>query len=76
MKDFIKIMAQALVDNPKLVEVEEKTGNSTTVFELKVAKEDLGRIIGKNGRTANSMRTILNAASTRVQKRAVLDIVA
>ena len=74
MKDLIKIIAQSLVDYPEEVEVEEISGNQTTVLELRVAKEDLGKVIGRQGRTALSMRTILSAASTKLNKRAVLEI--
>lgn len=74
MKDLIKYIAQALVDQPDQVEVSEIEGEQTSVIELKVAKEDLGKVIGKQGRTARAMRTILGAASTKVKKRAVLEI--
>jgi len=75
MKDLIKYMAQALVDNPDMVEVSEVTGEQTSVLELRVAKEDLGKVIGKQGRTAKAMRTILSAASTKIRKRSVLEII-
>ncbi len=75
MKDLIQQMAEALVDHPEEVSVEMVEGKQASVFELKVAKEDLGKIIGKNGRTAQSMRTILTAASAKENKRAVLEIV-
>ncbi|MBW2368005.1 MAG: KH domain-containing protein [Deltaproteobacteria bacterium] len=75
MKELIKDIAQALVDNPEQVSVEEVEGNQTSVLELKVAKEDLGKVIGKQGRTARAMRTILNAASAKVKKRTVLEII-
>jgi uncharacterized protein len=75
MKDLIKYIAQALVDKPDEVFVEEITGNQTSVLELKVAKDDLGKIIGKQGRTARAMRTILSAASAKVKKRTVLEII-
>ena len=74
MKELIKYIAQALVDNPDKVEVTEVQGEQTSVIELKVAKEDLGKVIGKQGRTARAMRTILSAASTKINKRAVLEI--
>jgi predicted RNA-binding protein YlqC (UPF0109 family) len=74
MKDLIKYMAQALVDKPELVEVSEVVGEQTSVIELRVAKEDLGKVIGKQGRTAKAMRTILSAASTKLRKRTVLEI--
>ena len=75
MKELIKYIAQALVDNPELVEVSEVEGNQTSVLELKVAKEDLGKVIGKQGRTARAMRTILSAASAKLKKRSVLEII-
>jgi len=75
MKELIKYIAQALVDNPEEVQVTEVEGEQTSVIELKVAKEDLGKVIGKQGRTARAMRTILSAASTKVRKRAVLEII-
>ena len=75
MKELIKYIAQALVDNPDQVEVSEVEGNQTSVLELKVAKEDLGKVIGKQGRTARAMRTILSAASAKVKKRTVLEII-
>ena len=74
MKDLIKYIAQALVDNPEVVEVSEVEGNQTSVLELKVAQEDLGKVIGKQGRTARAMRTILSAASAKLKKRSVLEI--
>jgi Predicted RNA-binding protein (contains KH domain) len=75
MKDLIKYIAQSLVDNPDLVEVSEVLGEQTSVIELRVAKEDLGKVIGKQGRTAKAMRTILSAASTKLRKRSVLEII-
>ena len=75
LKDLVVYMAQALVDVPDQVEVTEMIGEQTTVYELKVAKEDLGKIIGKQGRTARALRTILNAASTKLRKRSVLEII-
>jgi predicted RNA-binding protein YlqC (UPF0109 family) len=75
MKELIKYIAQSLVDNPDQVEVSEILGEQTSVIELRVAKEDLGKVIGKQGRTAKAMRTILSAASTKVRKRAVLEII-
>jgi len=75
LKDLVEFMAKSLVDRPEEVEVVEVIGEQTTVVELKVAREDLGKVIGKQGRTARSMRTILNAASTKLQKRSVLEIV-
>ncbi|PIP07865.1 MAG: RNA-binding protein [Syntrophobacteraceae bacterium CG23_combo_of_CG06-09_8_20_14_all_50_8] len=75
MKELIKYIAQALVDNPDVVEVTEVTGEQTSVIELRVAKEDMGKVIGKQGRTAKAMRTILSAASTKIRKRTVLEII-
>jgi len=75
MKELITFIAKALVDNPDQVEVTEVEGQSTSVLELKVAKEDLGKIIGKQGRTARAVRTILSAASTKIKRRAVLEII-
>ncbi len=74
MKNLIKYIAQALVDNPEQVSVTEVAGNQTSELELKVAKEDLGKVIGKQGRTARAMRTILSAASAKLKKRTVLEI--
>lgn len=75
MKDLIKYIAQALVDHPEVVEVAEVEGTQTSVLELKVAKDDLGKIIGKQGRTARAIRTILSAASAKEKKRCVLEII-
>ena len=74
MKELIIYIARALVDKPEDVSVNEIVGEQTSVIELKVAKEDLGKVIGKQGRTARAMRTILSAASTKVRKRSVLEI--
>ena len=75
MKELIEYIAKALVDNPDQVKVSEIEGEKTSVIELSVAKDDLGKVIGKQGRTARAMRTILSAASTKVKKRAVLEII-
>jgi len=75
MKDLIVQIAKALVDNPEKVDVNVLEGSQATVLELAVAKEDLGKIIGKQGRTARAIRTILSAASAKQRKRAVLEIV-
>lgn len=75
MKDLISVIAKALVDFPEQVEIKEVEGDKTTVLELRVAKEDLGKVIGKQGKTARAMRTILNANATKLKKRAVLEIV-
>ncbi|MFH1491414.1 MAG: KH domain-containing protein [Pseudomonadota bacterium] len=74
MKELIGYIAKALVDKPEDVVVTEIEGEQTSVIELKVAKEDLGKVIGKQGRTARAMRTILSAASTKINKRSVLEI--
>jgi len=75
MKDLIEYIAKALVDKPADVAVKEIEGEQTSVIELKVAKEDLGKVIGKQGRTARAMRTILSAASTKIKKRSLLEII-
>ena len=75
LAELMKYMAKMLVDLPDQVDVNEIVGENTTVIELKVAKEDLGKIIGKQGRTARAVRTILNGASTKLRKRTVLEIV-
>jgi hypothetical protein len=75
MKELVEIMAKALVDNPDQVEVSEIAGRDTSVIQLKTAKEDMGKIIGKKGRNAQAMRTILNAASRKLNKRVVLEII-
>jgi predicted RNA-binding protein YlqC (UPF0109 family) len=75
MKDLIEYIAKALVDVPDQVKVNEVEGEKTSVLELTVAKEDLGKVIGKQGRTARAIRTILSAASTKIRKRSVLEII-
>ena len=75
MKDLINTIAQALVDHPAEVNVTEVEGNQISVLELKVAREDLGKVIGKQGKTARAMRTILSAASAKIKKRTVLEII-
>ncbi len=75
LKDLIEYVSKALVDMPEKVEVNEISGEQTTVIELKVDKTDLGKVIGKQGRTARALRTILNAASTKLRKRSVLEII-
>ncbi len=74
MKQLIEYIAKALVDKPTEVEVKEVEGEKTIVYELRVGDGDLGKVIGKNGQTARSIRTILNAASAKQGKRAVLEI--
>jgi len=74
LKELVESMAKELVDNPDKVQVVEVEGEKTTVIELRVASEDLGKVIGRQGRTARAMRTILSAAATKANKRAVLEI--
>ncbi len=74
MKELVEYMARALVDKPSEVSVAEVEGERTTVLELRVAQEDLGKVIGKQGKTARAMRTILSAAGTKLGKRCVLEI--
>lgn len=75
LRELIEYLARALVDLPDQVQVKQIEGEQTTVIELKVAKEDLGKVIGKQGRTARAIRTILNGASTKLKKRTVLEII-
>lgn len=75
MKDFLIQIVQALVDNPEQVQVNQIEGTQTTILELRVANEDMGRIIGKQGRMANAIRTLLYAASGKAGKRYILEIV-
>ncbi len=75
MKALVETIAQALVDDPSKVVTSEEMEEDTLVIKLSVAKEDMGRIIGKEGRTAKAIRTLLNAVSTRDNKKAILKIV-
>ncbi len=75
MKDLIEYIAKALVDAPNSVEVTEFGDDEASIIKLKVSKEDLGKVIGKKGRTAKAMRTILSAAAMKVQKRSTLEII-
>ncbi|HHO75059.1 MAG TPA: KH domain-containing protein [Deltaproteobacteria bacterium] len=75
MRELIEYIAKSLVDNPDEVKVSEVEGEVTSVIELRVAKSDLGKVIGKEGKTARAMRTLLTAASTKIKKRAVLEII-
>ncbi len=75
MKELVLFLAKHLVNHPEAVEVKDTLGETASVLELKVAKEDLGRVIGKQGRTAKSIRTILNAAASRTNRKVVLEIV-
>ncbi len=74
MRALIEAMAKALVDRPEEVKVNEIEGEKTTVYELRVSQSDLGKVIGKQGKTARAMRTILGAAGTKIGKRCVLEI--
>lgn len=75
LKELVAYIAKALVDRPDEVVVSEVEGEQTSVLELRVAKDDMGKVIGKLGRTAKAIRTVVNAAATKVKKRAVLEIV-
>ena len=75
MKEIVATIAQALVDQPDLVSVSEIDGMHTSILELRVAKADIGKVIGKQGRTADALRPILSAVSAKVKKRTVLEIV-
>ena len=75
MRELVEIMAKALVDNPDQLEVREIVGRDTLVIELRPAREDIGKIIGKKGRNAQAMRTILNAASAKLKKHVILEII-
>ncbi|UCD84921.1 MAG: KH domain-containing protein [Deltaproteobacteria bacterium] len=75
IKDLVEFIAKSLVDSPDQVRVSETEGEHTMVIELEVAKEDIGKVIGRRGRTAQAVRTILGAASAKLGKKAVLEIV-
>jgi uncharacterized protein len=75
MKELVRLLAQQLVNNPGAVEVTETRGEAATLFELRVAKEDLGRVIGKQGRTVQSIRIILNAVGARNNRKVNFEIV-
>ncbi len=75
MKDLIEYIAKALVDTPDAVEVTELGDHEASVIKLKVSKDDLGKIIGKKGRTAKAMRTLLHVSAARAQKRSTLEII-
>jgi predicted RNA-binding protein YlqC (UPF0109 family) len=75
MKDLIEFVVKALVDDPSEVKITEINGDKITLFELRVSKGDIGKVIGKKGRTAGAIRTILNAVSTKQGKRAELEII-
>ena len=75
LKELVQFLARQLVNNPDAVEVKEVHGDTASVLELRVAKEDLGRVIGKQGRTVNAIRTILNAVASRTNRKIVLEII-
>lgn len=75
MKDLVSYLAKHLVNHPEAVEVTETEGETASVLELRVAKDDIGRVIGKQGRTAKSIRTILNAVASRTNRRVILEII-
>ena len=75
VSELIKLIASSLVDKPEEVEIQEVSGDSTTVYELKVAQEDLGKIIGKQGKTAKAIRVLLGAVAAKEKRRAVLEII-
>lgn len=75
MEEMVKYITQALVDQPEDVSVAAVEGHQSSILELRVAKSDLGKVIGKQGRTIGAIRTILNAASTKEKKRMVLELV-
>ncbi|HHW66798.1 MAG: uncharacterized protein PWP07_1839 [Epulopiscium sp.] len=74
MKDLVEMIAKALVDHPEAVEVNEIEGERSVILELKVAPEDMGKVIGKQGRIAKAIRTVVKAAATRENKRVVVEI--
>ena len=75
MKDLVLFLAKQLVNHPEAVEVKETQGDTASVLELRVAPDDIGRVIGKQGRTAKSIRTILNAVASRTNRKVVLEII-
>jgi predicted RNA-binding protein YlqC (UPF0109 family) len=74
LKDMVEFIVRKLVDHPESVHVNEISGEQATIIELRVAPDDLGKVIGKEGRTARSLRTLIHAAATKSKKRAVLEI--
>jgi len=75
MKELVEFVARALVDDIGRIEISELAGNQTNIIELKVAKEDIGKVIGRQGRTADAIRTILNCAAAKLNKRYILQII-
>jgi len=75
MKELIEFIVKALVDDPSAIDIKEVAGDKVTIYELRSAKSDIGKVIGKRGRTASAIRTLINAVSARQGKRAVLEII-
>lgn len=75
MKELIEVLARALVDNPELIQVNEIEGEKSIILELKVAEEDMGKVIGKKGRIAKAIRTVVKASAAREGKRVVVEII-
>jgi uncharacterized protein len=75
MKELVEIIAKSLVDNPEMVQVKEVTGEQSIILELKVATEDMGKVIGKQGRIAKAIRTLVKAAAIKENKRVVVEII-
>ncbi len=75
MKDLVEFVAKALVDQVEKIEINEIAGNQTNIIELKVHKDDIGKVIGRQGRTADAIRTILNCAAAKLNKRYILQII-
>lgn len=75
MKELVEVIAKALVDNPDAVVINEISGEQSVIIELKVAPEDMGKVIGKQGRIARAIRTVVKAAATKVNKRVVVEII-
>jgi len=75
MKELIEFIVKALVDDPSAIDIKEVAGDKITIYELRAAKSDIGKVIGKRGRTASAIRTLMNAVSARQGKRAVLEII-
>jgi predicted RNA-binding protein YlqC (UPF0109 family) len=75
MKDLVEVIAQSLVKNPEQVKVTESVNAGTTIYELHVAPEDMGKVIGKQGRIAKALRTVVKAAATRANKKVVIEII-
>ena len=75
MKELVEILAKALVDHPEQVEVNEVVGEQSIILELKVAQDDMGKVIGKQGRIAKAIRTVVQAAAIKEEKRVVVEII-